>query len=50
MALIGYGIGGQWRTVMKGFREAGSLLGALAVIAIALLIWHRWRRPTSTPE
>ncbi|HET9077226.1 MAG TPA: VTT domain-containing protein [Acidimicrobiales bacterium] len=43
MALIGYGIGGQWKTVMKGFSDAGYLLGALAVIAIAFVIWHRWR-------
>ena len=43
MALIGYGIGGQWKTVMKGFSDAGYLLGAVAVAAIALVIWHRWR-------
>ncbi|MCU1492964.1 MAG: putative rane-anchored protein [Acidimicrobiaceae bacterium] len=43
MALIGYGIGGQWKSIMKGFSDAGYLLGALAVLAIALLVWHRWR-------
>jgi uncharacterized membrane-anchored protein len=43
MALIGYGIGGQWRAVMKGFSDAGYLLGALVVLAVAVLIWHRWR-------
>ena len=43
MALIGYGIGGQWRTVMKGFSDAGYVLGALAAIAIVFVIWHRWR-------
>ncbi len=43
MALIGYGIGGRWRTVMKGFSDAGYLLGALAVAAIAFVVWHRWR-------
>jgi membrane protein DedA with SNARE-associated domain len=43
MALIGYGVGSQWRTVMKGFSDAGYLLGALAIIVIAAVIWHRWR-------
>ncbi len=43
MALIGYAIGGQWRTVMKGFSDAGYLLGGLAIIAIAFVVWHRWR-------
>lgn len=43
MALIGYGIGGQWKTVMKGFSDAGYLLGALAAAALAFVIWHRWR-------
>jgi uncharacterized membrane-anchored protein/membrane protein DedA with SNARE-associated domain len=43
MALIGYGVGGQWRTVMKGFSDAGYLLGALALLALAFVIWHRWR-------
>ena len=43
MALIGYAIGGQYKTVMKGFSDAGYLLGALAVAAIAFVVWHRWR-------
>ncbi len=43
MALIGYGVGHQWKAVMKGFSDAGYLLGALAVLAIAFVIWHRWR-------
>ncbi len=43
MALIGYGIGGQWRTVMKGFSDAGYLLGALAALTLGVLVWHRWR-------
>lgn len=43
MALIGYGVGGRWRTVMKGFSDAGYLLGALVVVAVAFVIWHRWR-------
>jgi membrane protein DedA with SNARE-associated domain len=52
MAFIGYEIGGSWRSVMKGFSDAGYLLAAAAVIAIAFVIWHRWRayhRATSNP-
>ncbi len=43
MALIGYGIGGSWRAVMKGFSDAGYLLAALVVLAVAVFVWHRWR-------
>ena len=43
MALIGYSIGGQWRTVMKGFSDAGYLLGAVAALTLGVLVWHRWR-------
>lgn len=43
MALIGYGIGGSWRAVMKGFSDAGYLLGLLVVAAVAVFVWHRWR-------
>ncbi len=43
MALIGYWVGGSWKTVMNGFSYAGYLLGALAVVAIAVVIVHRWR-------
>lgn len=43
MALIGYGIGGSWRSVMKGFSDAGYLLGLLVVLAVAVVVWHRWR-------
>jgi len=43
MALIGYGVGNRWRTVMKGFNDAGYLLGALVVVAVVVFIWHRYR-------
>ncbi|MGC8513348.1 MAG: DedA family protein [Acidimicrobiales bacterium] len=43
MAFIGYEIGGSWRSVMKGFNDAGYLLAVVAVIAIAFVIWHRWK-------
>ena len=43
MALIGYEVGGRWKTVMHGFSYAGYLLGALAVLALAVLLVHRYR-------
>jgi membrane protein DedA with SNARE-associated domain len=43
MALIGYGVGNRWQTIMKGFSDAGYLLAALLVAAIAVFIWHRLR-------
>jgi membrane protein DedA with SNARE-associated domain len=43
MAGIGYGVGSHWRTVFHGFSDAGYVLGALAVAAIAFLIFHRYR-------
>ncbi len=43
MAGIGYAIGAQWKTVMNRFSDAGYLLGALAVFALFVLVWHRWR-------
>jgi membrane protein DedA with SNARE-associated domain len=43
MALIGYGVGSRWRSVMHGFNYAGYILGVLAVAAIAFVIYHRYR-------
>lgn len=43
MALIGYEVGGRWRTVMHGFSDAGYLLGGLALLTLAVLIFHRYR-------
>jgi uncharacterized membrane-anchored protein/membrane protein DedA with SNARE-associated domain len=43
MALIGYGVGGSYKTIAKGFSDAGYLLGFLAVVAVAVVIWHRYR-------
>ncbi len=43
MASIGYAIGSQWRSIMHGFTDAGYVVGALAVLAIAFVIWHRYR-------
>jgi len=43
MALIGYEVGNSWKSIMHGFSDAGYLLGALAVAAVALLLIHRYR-------
>jgi hypothetical protein len=43
MTLIGYELGSSYHTVMKGFSDAGYLLGALAAIAIVAFLIHRYR-------
>ena len=43
MAGIGYGVGTNWQSVMHGFSDAGYLLGGLAILAIAVLVYHRYR-------
>lgn len=43
MAGIGYGVGTRWRTIMHGFSDAGYVLGALAVVALAFAVLHRYR-------
>jgi membrane protein DedA with SNARE-associated domain len=43
MALIGYGVGSGWHSIMRGFSFAGYLLLAAAVIFIAIAIYHRYR-------
>jgi len=43
MAAIGYAIGTNYKSVMHGFSDAGYLLGAIVVIAIVVVIAHRYR-------
>jgi len=43
MAGIGYGVGSQWKSVMHGFSDAGYVIGVLALLGIAFVIWHRFR-------
>jgi membrane protein DedA with SNARE-associated domain len=43
MALIGYGVGGSYDHVMKKFAFAGYVIGAVVVVAIAVVIYHRYR-------
>jgi membrane protein DedA with SNARE-associated domain len=43
MTLIGYGVGSSYHHIMKGISYAGYLIVAAAVIAIAVVIGHRYR-------
>ncbi|HLI45261.1 MAG TPA: DedA family protein [Acidimicrobiales bacterium] len=43
MAGIGYGLGSRWHAIAHGFSDAGYVLAALAVVAVAVLLVHRWR-------
>lgn len=40
---LGYSLGSSYNHVLKGFNDAGYVLAALAVIAVAFVIWHRVR-------
>lgn len=42
-ALIGYEVGGHWRSIAHGFSDVGYVLAALAVVAIAYGVFHRYR-------
>jgi membrane protein DedA with SNARE-associated domain len=50
MAVIGYEVGSSWKSVMHGFSDAGYLLGALVVLAVAVLLvnWYRSFKAAST--
>ena len=43
IASAGYGLGSGWHKLVKGFTAASFVLLALAVLAIAAFLWHRWR-------
>ena len=43
IASAGYGLGSGWHSLVRGFTAAGFVLLGLAVVAIALFVWHRWR-------
>ena len=43
MAGIGYGLGSEWKAIVHGFSDAGYVIGAVAVLAIAFVIFHRFR-------
>jgi membrane protein DedA with SNARE-associated domain len=41
IALVGYELGGEWTKITRGFRAAGYVLVAIAVVIIAAFILHR---------
>jgi len=41
IALLGYELGGEWTKITKGFRAAGYVLAAIAVLVVAAFILHR---------
>jgi membrane protein DedA with SNARE-associated domain len=43
ITLIGYAVGTQWQKVAHGFALAGYVIAAVAVIGIAVFVWHRLR-------
>jgi membrane protein DedA with SNARE-associated domain len=40
---LGYSLGSSYQHVVKAFSYAGYVLGALAVIAVVVVFWHRLR-------
>jgi membrane protein DedA with SNARE-associated domain len=40
---LGYSLGGSYEHVVKAFSDAGYVIGALAVVAVAVVFWHRLR-------
>jgi membrane protein DedA with SNARE-associated domain len=42
VAGAGYALGSSWHQLVKGFTDAGFVLLGLAVVALAVFVWHRW--------
>ena len=43
LASIGYSLAGTYDQVVKAFSYAGYVLVALAVVAVVVVFWHRYR-------
>ena len=43
LSLLGYSLGGTYDHVQKSFSYATYVIAVLAVVAVAVLIWHRIR-------
>lgn len=41
--MLGYALGGSYEKVNKAFNYAGYVFAGVAIVAIAVLFWHRWR-------
>ncbi len=48
ISVIGYEAGRTWDHVLKWFGAAGYVVAALAIVAIAVGVWHRWRKVLGT--
>ena len=47
---LGYSLGSTYNHVLKAFSFAGYILAALAVVAVAVVFWHRLREYRSQRE
>ena len=43
LAVLGYNLADTYNSVVKGFSYAGYILAALAVLAVVVVFWHRYR-------
>lgn len=43
LCVLGYNLGGTYNSVVNSFSDAGYVLAALAVLAVAVIFWHRYR-------
>jgi membrane protein DedA with SNARE-associated domain len=43
LCVLGYNLGGTYNSVVNSFSDAGYVLAALAVVAVAVVFWHRYR-------
>jgi membrane protein DedA with SNARE-associated domain len=43
LCVLGYNLGATYNSVVKSFSDAGYVLAALAVVAVAVVFWHRYR-------
>jgi membrane protein DedA with SNARE-associated domain len=43
LASVGYSLAGTYDRVVKDFSYAGYVLVVLAVLAVAVVFWHRYR-------
>ncbi len=43
LSVLGYNLAGTYNSAVKAFSYSGYVLAALAVLAVALVFWHRYR-------
>jgi membrane protein DedA with SNARE-associated domain len=43
LSVIGYNLATTYNSIVNGFSYAGYVLAALAVLAVAVVFWHRYR-------